>query len=82
MIDTVCTFDMVKFLNIISDHGLSWGQHNIDNVDFVIPNLNRRIVNFLRRLKNCVGINYVRTAYFAHFEKIIVKYGLLLWFKQ
>lgn len=78
MIDTVCTFDMVKFLSIISDHNLTWGQHNID---FVIPNLARRIVYFFRRLKNCVGIKYVRTAYFAHFQTI-VKYGLLLWFKQ
>lgn len=43
MIYTVCTFDTVKFVSIISDHNLTWGQHNID---FVIQNLARRIVYF------------------------------------
>lgn len=77
MIGTVCTFD-VKFLSIISDHNLTWEQHN---TDFVIENLARRTVYFLRRLMSFLGINYVRTTYFAHFETI-VKVNLLLWFKQ
>lgn len=63
----------VKFLGIYVDHQLNWGRH----IDYVKMRLSR-VVYLIGRLKQCVTVNYIRSAYFAFFQSIM-KYCLLLW---
>jgi hypothetical protein len=65
--------DGVKFLGLYLDSKLTWEPH----VNFISIKLSR-VIYLIRKLKDCVPDNYVRSAYFAFFQSII-SYGILLW---
>lgn len=65
--------DSVKFLGLYIDCKLSWESH----VKYLSVRLSR-VIYLIRKLKSCVPVNYVRSAYFAFFHSII-SYGILLW---
>jgi hypothetical protein len=66
-------YDHVKLLGITLDVKLTWVQH----ANSVISKL-ARVCFLLRRLKKCVSINMVTTAYHSFFHTHLL-YGNLLW---
>lgn len=63
----------VKLLGIFVDSKLTWESH----IDYVCIKLSRALY-LLRNLKTFMPRTYVKDAYFAFFQSIIL-YGLLLW---
>lgn len=65
--------DSVKLLGIFLDPKLTWNCH----INFVCTRLSR-VIYLLRKLKDCVPKNWLKVAYCAFFQSIIL-YGLSLW---
>lgn len=65
--------ESIKFLGLYMDSKLSWEPH----LKYICTRLSR-VIYLLRKLKDCVPDNYVKSAYFAFFQSII-SYGILLW---
>lgn len=63
----------VKFLGVIIDNKLTWEPHII----YISKKLSR-VIYLLKQLKNHIPIKYLRSAYFAFFQSIIL-YGILFW---
>jgi len=62
-----------KLLGITLDSKLTWGPHVA-----TVCNKLSRVLFLLRRLKDCVSLDYLRTAYLAFFQGVVL-YGLKLW---
>lgn len=63
----------VKFLGVMLDSSLNWSSH----INYILPKICRTVF-LLRKLVNCIPIEYVRSSYFAFFQSHI-RYGLLIW---